>query len=412
MVFELFLVIGVSILFCVTGHKLFKITGLPESIFMILMGLLAGPVLNIVNIEELTRIVPSLFTLSLIIVLLEGGLSTNIFDIAKTAPVAVLFTFIVFVSTTSICGLFLHFIVGWELLQSALLAVVCSGTATLPVIYLLSKMSIPAKVKHLLVLESIINDITIITAVTLIVQAATLALDLRTTLVQIVKYIAIAFVYGVPLAPLWAYALVKFFEDPTLIYISTLAVATSIYALAEMGTGSGIVAVVLFSFLLGNLVDLFKIKRNLHPDTLTGLSSFSKRLESLKVMQTEFAFLAKNFFFFILGALFQTSMLSPSLLLISLTLVVLMVTSRFFSAKIIAVFDTRYKGFVRVIALMLPRGFTAILAAFIPLERNLDVPLLKEVVLLIVIITTIAANISSFIFGKGEDVQPHPLYLK
>ena len=400
MVLELFLVVSASILICVVGHKLFEKTGLPESIFMILMGLLAGPALNIVDVVELTRIVPSLFTLSLIIVLLEGGLSTSIFKIVKTAPIAVLFTFIVFVTTTSICGIFLHFIVGWELLQSVLLAVVCTGTATLPVMYLLSKLSVPAEVKHLLVLESIINDVTIITAVTLIIQAATLALDLRATLEQMVTYIAIAIVYGLISAPIWAYALVKFFKDPTLIYISTLAVATIIYVLAEIGNGSGIVALLLFSLLLGNLLDLIKRSRIFQSETIASISRLSKRLESIKVTQTEIAFLAKNFFFFILGALFQTTMLSPSIVFICLTLVVLMVTSRFISSKIIAIFDTQYKGYARVISLMLPRGFTAILAAFIPLERNVDVPLLKEAVLLIVIITTVAANISSFII-KG-----------
>jgi Kef-type K+ transport system membrane component KefB len=61
----LFLVISLSILISVIGHKLFQRTGLPESIFMILMGLLAGPLLNIVDVDELTRIMPSLFTLSL-----------------------------------------------------------------------------------------------------------------------------------------------------------------------------------------------------------------------------------------------------------------------------------------------------------------------------------------------------------
>jgi hypothetical protein len=56
-------------------------------------------------------------------------------------PIAIIFTFIVFITTTSICGFLLYFIVGWELLQSVLLAVVCTGTATLLVIYLLSKTS-------------------------------------------------------------------------------------------------------------------------------------------------------------------------------------------------------------------------------------------------------------------------------
>jgi NhaP-type Na+/H+ or K+/H+ antiporter len=364
---------------------------------MILMGLLAGPLLNIVDVDELTRIVPSLFTLSLIIVLLEGGISTNIFDIARTMPIAALFTCIVFITTTVVCGSFLFLVVGWELLQSILLAVVCTGTATLPVIYLLSKMSIPSDVKHLLILESIINDITIITSVTLIVQTSTLTLDWRATFEQIVLYVGVAVVYGLPSVPVWAYILVKFFRDPTLIYISTLAIATIIYALAEIGNGSGVIALVLFSLFLGNFVQVLQRSHIFEPDTMDLISKLSERLASLNITQTEIAFLAKNFFFFILGALFQTSMLSWFLVLLCVILIILMIISRYLSAKIITLIDTRYRGYEQIISLMLPRGFTAILAAFIPLERDVDAPLLREAVLVIVIITTIAANISSFL---------------
>lgn len=393
----LFLVISLSILISVTGHKLFQRTGLPESVFMILLGLLAGPMLNIVDVDELTRLVPSLFTLSLIIVLLEGGISTNIFDIARTMPIAALFTCIVFITTTVFCSAFLFLVVGWELLQSILLAVVCTGTATLPVMYLLSKMSIPSDVKHLLILESIINDITIITSVTLIVQTSTLGLDWRATVEQIVMYVVVAVVYGLPSVPVWAYVLVKFFRDPTLIYVSTLATATIIYALAEIGNGSGVIALVLFSLFLGNFVEVLQSSHIFQPDTMDLISKLSGRLASLKITQMEIAFLAKNFFFFILGALFQTSMLSWSLVFICVILIALMVISRYLSAKMITLIDTRYRGYEQIISLMLPRGFTAILAAFIPLERNVNAPLLREAVLVIVIITTIAANVSSFL---------------
>jgi len=45
----------------------------------------------------------------------------------------------------------------------------------------------------------------------------------------------------------------------------------------------------------------------------------------------------------------------------------------------------------------LPRGFTAILAAFMPMEKNVDAPLLREMVLLIVVITTIVATLGPFV---------------
>ncbi len=60
-------------LISVAGHMLFERSGIPESVFMILLGLLAGPVLNIIRAEGLMPLVPFIFTLSILIVLLEGG---------------------------------------------------------------------------------------------------------------------------------------------------------------------------------------------------------------------------------------------------------------------------------------------------------------------------------------------------
>ncbi len=89
--------------------------------------------------------------------------------------------------------------------------------------------------------------------------------------------------------------------------------------------------------------------------------------------------------------------------LIVLSLMGLMVVSRVVSVGVISLVDGRYMRDVAVISLMLPRGLTAGLAAFMPLERGLDVPLLKDVVILMVVLTNVAATVGFMaLAGRGE----------
>lgn len=109
MVLEGLLVFGGAMLISVFGHIIFHYTGIPESAFMILLGVLAGPILTVITPAGLEPVTPYLYTLSLLIVLLESGLSTHISEALKAMKTASIFTFLILISTTVICGGFLHF---------------------------------------------------------------------------------------------------------------------------------------------------------------------------------------------------------------------------------------------------------------------------------------------------------------
>ena len=76
------LIMGSAILIGFIGHALFKYTKIPESLFMIVIGLIVGPFTNMVNPSEFVSYTPLIVTLTLIIVLLDSGLSLSIVDIS------------------------------------------------------------------------------------------------------------------------------------------------------------------------------------------------------------------------------------------------------------------------------------------------------------------------------------------
>jgi Kef-type K+ transport system membrane component KefB len=50
-------VMGFTVIIAVLGHMLFDRIGIPESIFMIIFGLILGPISGIININDISSII-------------------------------------------------------------------------------------------------------------------------------------------------------------------------------------------------------------------------------------------------------------------------------------------------------------------------------------------------------------------
>jgi cell volume regulation protein A len=144
-------IFGISVIVAVGGHQLFERMGIPESVLMILLGLIIGPVLTIIRPYDIQHLVTSISSLRIIIILLESGLATDIRTALETMRTSTIFTIMVLAITTFICGLFANFILGWELLPSMILGVICTGTSTLPILYFTNRMRLSKEVNQLLV---------------------------------------------------------------------------------------------------------------------------------------------------------------------------------------------------------------------------------------------------------------------
>ena len=396
------LLLGVAVIISVIGHILFDYTGIPESAFMIILGVISGPILNIITPIGLEPILPPLFTISILVIILESGLETQLLDAVDKMKSASTFTFIVLIVTSLLVGAFMYFIIGWEPLPSLLLGVICSGTSTLPVIYFTSRMSVNEDVKTLLVYESILNDVTLLTAVTIILQAITIKINIGLTLVNLMRHLILAVIFGSIMALIWALILIKFFQEVHLRYISTLSILTILYAITEMEKASGVLAVLTFSLVLGGLNDILKHSGLFYKRTVAIFDPLESQLKSMVGMQRETSFVVKNLFFLIMGVMFDLKSLNWNVLVLAILLMALMAVSRIISVGLFSKRNGRYWNDVLIIALMLPRGVTASLAAFMPFEMGVAIPLLKEIIVVLVMVTTITATLGFIILEKGS----------
>ncbi len=69
------LLLGLIILVSFIGHILFKYTKIPESLFMIFIGLAVGPVFKLVDQSIFMTYMPLVSTITMIIILLDSGFS-------------------------------------------------------------------------------------------------------------------------------------------------------------------------------------------------------------------------------------------------------------------------------------------------------------------------------------------------
>ncbi|MDO7721918.1 MAG: peptidase, partial [Nitrosopumilus sp.] len=66
---------GVVIFLGVAGEAFFKKTGIPDVAFLMILGVIIGPVLGIIQAEAVIQVVPYFAALALIIIMFDGGLN-------------------------------------------------------------------------------------------------------------------------------------------------------------------------------------------------------------------------------------------------------------------------------------------------------------------------------------------------
>lgn len=390
-----FLILGAIILIGFFGQLLFRKTKIPESIFMLIIGLLLGPVFGLVDSKPFLEMGGFITTFALIIILLDSGLSFDIFRVAKVFPKAVFFTLTAFLFITALVALFMHFFMGWNPLLSLLMGVVSSGTTTVTVSHLVSGLSVRKSVKELLVLESVINDVTIVTAGVMIVRLMGAgSIDLNSASRLLASDIIIGLGGGLIFAFLWLYLLERI-KESHLKFVFTIGMLFILHDTVEFVNGSGPIAVLMFSLLLGNFNRIFsRLKIPRFPFRKLSASA----VKSIRNVQSDIVFFVKAFFFVFLGVIFDYGRVSYSIFFAVMGILALIFAGRYISSAILSKRHPEFRPYRLLISGMMPRGFVATVIAFLPIETGIAAPNFTEIILMMIAITTFIAIIAASAF--------------
>ena len=100
----LLLAASVVIILGVLGEAFFKKTGVPDIAFLMVLGVIIGPVLGIIQPEAVIEIVPYFAAIALIIIMFDGGYNLHIGNVLKTAHFAIVLVILGFAVSVGIVG--------------------------------------------------------------------------------------------------------------------------------------------------------------------------------------------------------------------------------------------------------------------------------------------------------------------
>lgn len=384
-----FLVVAGIIIFAFASELFFKKTGVPSFLFLILIGILLGPVLNIFPGQQLRATLGIFAELTLVMVLFYSGLDMKIRSLLQGSGRALVLV-LLYVSTSILTiGFFSHFVLGWDLTEAFAFSAIIAGQTSTPVVVPLAKsLRLPVNTVTIITLESVSNSIfAIVLFFTFVRLYKGGFVDWTSALSGIASNFSIGIVLGLILSLAWIFVLERF-KNQRYTYVLTLGLLLATFSVTVGVRGSGELAVFVFGLVLGNYKLLNSItKREISMDVL---------MKRLGTFQDEIAFLLNTLFFVFLGLTF---LIEPREIILNLTIGLVLVGallgSRLF-ATIVSTTRSELSKDRGPILLLSAQGVTQATLAIIAWNEGLQLgSTFLSLVAYVVILTNLIATIGS-----------------
>jgi cell volume regulation protein A len=389
------------------GNAFFERTGLPDMLFLIVLGYVVGPLLRLFDPISVTALAPYLAALALVFILFDGGMHMNIHQVISESPRTILLAVLGFFSSLLIITAFMTYLVGVPLLYGVLFGSIFGGSSSIVVVSLARKINVSEKCSTILTLESAITDILCV-VVSLVVIGVILTgqMDYFVVAWDIAAKFLIGSLVGIALGLVWLFLLKGLARQP-FSYMLTLAVVLFGYTASEYLGGSGALSSLLFGLVLGNEMSIFKaLKRERVGDVVVD--------GGLRRFESEIAFLIRTFFFVFLGLIAVISDLWFVLVGALLSLMLLLAR---FGVVTLATFKSELRNERPIMSVVMTRGLAAAVLATLPLQyANPEVypvagpvfqslsPLYINLAVIVIVFTAIIATLGAFVlrFAKRK----------
>lgn len=353
----LLLAAGVVIFLGVTGEAFFKRTGIPDVAFLMILGVVLGPVLGIVQPAAVAQIVPYFAAVALIIIMFDGGLNLDLKSIARTAHFSIFLALLGFVVSVAIVAALAYYWVEWGLMDSVLLGTIVGGSSSVIVFGLVRNVRVSEGARSMMSFESAITDI-LATIIAFIMFEAILTGEFSLAVLSetIGTAMMVGLVLGLGVGIPWMYVTTKF-ANAQHSYMLTLGILFVLFFMANMFGESGALTALVFGLMLGNKDRLSKVFR------------FKvRRIEANDPTHNQLTFLVRSFFFVFVGLL--ASFGQVEYIVLGVVATVLIYVSRVGIVR--AVLTRRFSKLdKKVTQVMMPRGLAAAVLATLPLTMGL-----------------------------------------
>lgn len=384
------LAVGIIIFLGVLGESFFRRTGIPDVAFLMVAGVIIGPIFGIVSTETVIKISPYFAALALIIIMFDGGLHLDVRSIIKTAHFAFLLAIFGFAVSVVLVSIIAVYSLGWQWLDSILLGIMVGGSSSIIVFGLVRNLKISEETKAMLSLESAITDIIATVGAFLLFSTITSG-HFNPNLLGITaaQSISVGLILGFGVGIPWMFIFSRL-QNARHAYMLTLAILFVLFFLAKSFGGTGALTALIFGLMLGNRHLFAKHLKIKMPEVSTD-NSFHDQL----------TFLVRTFFFVFMGLLANFGEIGY--LVFGIAMAIAIYFGRVGVTK--SSLTKRFSSFdKKITSVMIPRGLAAAVLATVPLTlgvKNADA--YPQIVFVIIIATVIITTIG---LAKTRKNQP------
>ena len=390
---------GAIIVIGFLSNYLLERTGLPDMLFLVVLGMLVGPATGLVNAGTIMGFAPYLAGLALVFILFDGGMTMNIYHVFSQTARAVVLAAAGFTLSAIASSLLIHFLVIPKVpfLYALLFGTIVGGSSSIIVMSLASRIKLSERGSTILRLESAINDILCIVISLVVIEIMVLGgtVDVSTVARSLASRFSIGAMLGIVIGIGWL-SMLKRIVEASYSYMLTLGVALLAYALSETLGGSGALCSLLFGIMLGNEKEIYGILRmKKPPDPVVDAG--------LKRFESEIAFLLRAFFFVYIGLIVTM----PSLLTVAvgITLALVLLAIRVGVVRL-ATIKSKLTQERAIMSVLLTRGLASAVLVTLTLQYEDSVkypgvgpvfqqlsPLYINIVVVVILVTALIATV-------------------
>jgi cell volume regulation protein A len=379
------LTVAAIILIGIVGELVFEKTGIPDVAWLILVGILLGPVSGLIDRSQLTSIAPYFGALTLVIVLFDGGSELRLGELSRAAPrggtVAVL-GFLASVAVIAPASMLARWIgvlpESWSWMHSVMLGTIVGGPSSVVIMPALRKAGLGAQLSNMLNVDSAITDVL---SVVLTGALINLMLSGSTSFTSALGALGQSFGIGLGIglaAGMLSLFVLRRLKRSNYAYPLLLGTLLLLYVVISEAGGSAALGILTVAVLVGNAPAISKA---------VGLARTASLGRGVAGVHDQVAFFIKSFFFTFIGA-----MLGPpwGLVLLGVVFGALLLASRI--PAVLA--STMGGGFSQpergLLSISLPRGMAAGVLAMLPAQYQVPGTEQLPVVVFATVVTTIA----------------------
>lgn len=380
------LTIGVIIFLAHWFSGIFDRKGIPDVLLLMFVGVIFGPLLHLVKPEDFGIAGPMFTSLTLVIILFEGGIGLSINELKKSFGGALSLTAANFVVTTIAVSVLAKILFQLSILESLILGATLGGTSSAVVIPMVRQIKIHEVPKTYLVLESALSDVLCIVFALAFIEGITGGEVMPGLIVgKIISSFVLASIVGFISALIWSIILNRLRSIKNSIF-TTPAFVFIVFGIAEILGYSGAISALVFGVTLANIEQIRGTFFNRH---LPGEPVLLNETE--RVFFSEIVFLLKTFFFVYIGM----SIRFDNLLILG---VGILIAVALYLLRIPVVNLTARNG-IQVadkvtMSVMIPKGLAAAVLAGIPLQKGIaGGQTIQELTYSVILITIVISSV-------------------